>query len=52
MKYRMQWVVNSYRKNKRTGVQQPIKRSEYVQNLFNVGWKDEQPTDRKRTQRL
>ncbi|MBP1950271.1 hypothetical protein [Virgibacillus litoralis] len=34
MTYRMKWTVNNYRRDKRTGVVNPIKRSEYMKQLF------------------
>nr|QRZ17777.1 hypothetical protein JUJ52_18855 [Virgibacillus sp. AGTR] len=35
-----QWKVSEYRKDKRVGALSPVKRSEYVQSLFQtgVGW--------------
>lgn len=49
MQYKLKWSVNKYRRDKRTGVISPVKRSEYVQQLFdNVGvGKDEQKTSGK-----
>lgn len=38
----MRWNVNKYRKDRRTGALQPVKRSRYVQSLFNMGWRNEQ----------
>lgn len=32
-----QWVVNPYRKNKRTGALQPVKPSEYFKELSREG---------------
>lgn len=42
-KYVICWVVDKYRRDKRTGAISPVSRSEYVQHLFNegMGW-DEQ----------
>lgn len=48
----MRWRVSEYRKDKRTGAIKPVGRSEYVQSLFEMGWKDEQKRDRECSQRL
>ncbi|HAM79586.1 hypothetical protein [Ornithinibacillus bavariensis] len=37
MQYKLKWVINPYRKDKRTGVISPVKRSEYAKQLFKVG---------------
>ncbi|MFC2948551.1 hypothetical protein [Virgibacillus sediminis] len=34
MNYQYQWKVSDYRRDRRTGVGNPIKRSDYVQQLF------------------
>jgi hypothetical protein len=46
-KYVIKWVVNKYRRDKRTGVLSPVPRSEYAQRLFEkgAGWKNEQKRD-------
>ena len=49
MQYKISWVVNPYRKDKRTGALSPVKHSNYAQQLFDqvgVG-KDEQKTSGK-----
>ncbi|MEN2765664.1 hypothetical protein [Ornithinibacillus xuwenensis] len=35
--YKLKWIVNPYRRDKRTGAVQPVKRSDYAQQLFGVG---------------
>ncbi|WP_234447167.1 hypothetical protein [Virgibacillus salexigens] len=32
-----QWKISEYRKDKRVGALSPVKRSDYVQQLFDVG---------------
>lgn len=48
-----QWKISKYRRDKRVGALSPVKRSDYVQHLFDmgVGWNG-QAANRKHTEGL
>ncbi|MGP4073791.1 hypothetical protein ACTWQB_14705 [Piscibacillus sp. B03] len=47
MTYTIKHKVSRHRRDKRTGVQQPVRPSDYYKELAKegAGWKDEQKTD-------